>query len=217
MATNPPDKLRVSKLQAELEQATADLHGSDDWDTAYAKVLDLERKLAAAKGESYALTLDFPVVWDIGAPLPHVFANDWSVFLVFLTAVDDPAWDGSYAKVMSPSNPEAQTYAIVEFHAPESVRFGSPNEDVHSGHLLYGKGQEPYTAQTVENSLWRAEVEAINKVHPYYKAERWQRIKHYIFWFHDTTFECLAHSYEVKTYYDSMKAVFEKVMERLVR
>ena len=153
----------------------------------------IEEPEAAAKDEPYAVPLDFPVAWDVGAPLPVVFATDSLVFLTFLTA--------------------DEKHALVEFHSPESLRFGSPNEDVHVGHYLSGRGQEAYTAQIVENSPWLREVEAMNKTHPQYDAERWRRVKHYVFWFHDSTFECLARGYKVEILDESM---VEKILKRLL-
>ena len=170
----------------------------------------LERKLATAKGEAYAVALDFPVRWDVGAPMPHVFANEYCVFLSFLVA-DSP---------MTPSEPVRLTYAVVEFLRPVAHRLGSPSEDEQFSHYLYGRGQETYRAQRVENSPWLREMIDMGK-----KANSeddsdekyWQQhIKHYIFWFHDSTFECLARGYEVHTYHDSINAVVERIIRRLL-
>lgn len=173
--------------------------------------LDQERKLAAAKGEAYATTLDFPARWDVGAPMPHVFANENQVFLIFLVA----------DSLMTPTEPVSLTYAVVEFLRPVAHRLGSPAEDEQFGHYLYGRGQEIYRAQIVENSLWLREM-----IDMWKKAKsedgdsdqkHWhQHIKHYIFWFHDSTFECLAHGYEVRTYHDTIDAVVEKIIKRFL-
>jgi hypothetical protein len=80
---------------------------------------------------------------------------------------------------------------------------------------LSGHGQEPYTAQLVKNSHWLAEIEAINKVHPLYDPQHWKKCHHYIFWFHDTTFECIATSYTVESLRESMKDMFGRVVERM--
>jgi hypothetical protein len=195
----------ISELEAALARAIVERDQKDDaaWDADHARVLDLERQLFAAKGEPYAIPVDFPVQWDVGAPSPHLFANDWNVFLIFLVSVDEPTQDAPCA--------------VVEFHFPQLVRFGSPNEDIHSGHYLYGKGQEPYTAQIVENSTWLHETNLMNQAHSNYDSERWQRIHHYIFWFHDITFECLARSFEVTTYHEDMGVVIEKIVRLLKR
>ncbi len=180
-------------------------------------VLALEREVAAAKGEEYAITIDFPVLWDTGAPLPHVLSNDSQVFLIFYLATFDPDWDGTHAKMRKPDDETAESLAVVEFQRPLSVKFGSPNDEVFSGHPLYGKGLEFYRAQVVENSRWIAEIESINKVHPNYNPETWHKLHHYILWFHDTTFECIARRYEVETYHESLGSVMERVSKRLLK
>lgn len=50
---------------------------------ARAAVLQAERNLAAAKGEQYAVPIEFPVSWDTGAPLPHLLQNDHRTILTF--------------------------------------------------------------------------------------------------------------------------------------
>ena len=46
--------------------------------------LYLKRELAAAKGEEYAVPVDFPVKWDAGCPLPHLLCNDYKALLAFI-------------------------------------------------------------------------------------------------------------------------------------
>src|SRR5262249_48677743 len=82
--------------------ALAPKHKGGEWEeywSAHNAVLRLERELAAAKGEEYAIPMDFPVKWDIGAPLPHVLQNDWKAFLTFYVRVPDPGWDGIYVTI----------------------------------------------------------------------------------------------------------------------
>ncbi|HRE47545.1 MAG TPA: hypothetical protein PLD47_07470 [Aggregatilineales bacterium] len=204
----------IKELEAALAQANADYRNCDVDTRAAAEVTvyELERKLAAAKGEAYATTLDFPVRWDVGAPMPHVFANEHWVFLTFLVA-DSP---------MIPTEPVSLTYAVVEFLRPVAHRSGSPSEDDQFGHYLCGRGQEIYRAQIVENSAWLREMidmwKKANLEDDDSDEKHWQqRIKHYIFWFHDSTFECLARGYEVHTYHDTINAVVEKIIKRLLK
>ncbi len=152
----------------------------------------------AAKNEEYAIPLDFPVRWDIGAPLPHVIQNDYKTFLAFYLRVPDPGRDGTYIIVKDPGDGSAESLALVEFFRCVSSRLGTPNDEVLNGHPLFGKGLDGYTAQKVENSRWIAELEAINKVHRCYAPDRWRDLNHYVFWFHDSTFECVAESYKVE-------------------
>ncbi len=64
--------------QERLEKSTSEAN-----DIAYAEVLRLERAVAAEKREPHALPSDFPIQWDVGAPLPHVMMDDHSTFLTF--------------------------------------------------------------------------------------------------------------------------------------
>lgn len=94
---------------------------------------------------------------------------------------------------------------------------GSPNDEVLHGHPLYGKGLEGYRPMRVENSAWLAELQRINSVHDGYAPERWRRLSHYFFGFHDSTFECVAESVGVELHESSLPEVLAKVCERLVR
>jgi hypothetical protein len=89
--------------------------------------------------------------------------------------------------------------ALVEFNCFISAKLGASNDEVFEGHLLNGKGLEAYGAQRVVNSRWLKEVEKVNSVHRMYRPESWRDLHHFIFWFHDSTFECLAQSYKVET------------------
>lgn len=217
----------IEKIERQLQQAQERLRqalaafstpggGLKEWDTADQEVLRLERRLAAAKGEEYAERLAFPVKWDIGAPLPHLMRNDYRALLAFLVSEPDPNWDGTYITVKSPADAEPEPLALVEFEGCISAKLGSPNDEVHSGHPLCGKGLECYTAQEVVNSRWLKEVQAINSVHHMYRPENWVGLHHYVFWFHDTTFECLADSFKVETHRVSVKELLTMMIERLI-
>lgn len=214
---------RLAAAQERLDravQAGRARHGAEEqaeyW-AAHDAILVLERELAAAQGEEYAIPLDFPVKWDAGAPLPHVLQNDWKTFLTFYVRVPDPAWDGTYVTIKSPGSGAVESLALVEFNGCISARLGSPNDEVFEGHPLSGKGLDGYTAQQVVNSRWLAELEAINKVHRCYSPDFWRKRKHFVLWFHDTTFECIAESFNVELYQESMAALLARACERLLR
>ncbi len=213
---------RLKVANERLQRAVAALapkHKGGEWEeycAANKDVLSLERQLAAKKGEEYAEPCDFPLKWDVGAPMPHLMANDNRALLAFLMREPDPAWDGSYVTIKSPSDERSEPLALVEFERCESARLGAPNDEVFAGHPLYGKGLEAYGAQRVVNSQWLKEIEKINSVHPMYRPDTWRDLHHFIFWFHDSTFECIARSYKVETYRTSMKALLNVMMERLI-
>ncbi len=200
-------------------KALAPKHHGGEWEeywSAYYAVLELERELAAARGEEYAVPLDFPVKWDAGAPLPHLFRNDLKTFVTFYVRESDPNWDGSYVRVRNPADSKMAHLALVEFFGCASAKLGTPNDEVFEGHPLSGRGLDGYTAQKIVNSRWLAELEAINKVHHCYDPTRWRGLNHYVFWFHDTTFECVAESFQVELYQESMAELLNRVCQRLV-
>jgi hypothetical protein len=199
--------------------ALAPKHKGGEWEeyrSAEDAVFAAERALAAAKGESYAVRFDFPVLWDTGAPLPYLLQNDYRTFLIFFVSDPDPNWDGSYVNVREPGRLAASKLAIVEFEGCVSAKMGVPNDEVFHGHPLYGKGLESYRPLRVENSAWLKEVEKINSVHVAYVPEVWSRRTHYFFGFHDSTFECIAESVVLERREASLPEVLTEICGRLV-
>jgi hypothetical protein len=181
-------------------------------------LLVAERESAAFKNEEHAVPLELPVRWSTGAPLPQLLVNDHRAFLLFFVKVVDPSWDGTYTTIKDPGSEQSESLALVEFDRCISAKLGDPNEDVlHDGHPLAGKGLEPYTAQLVHNSRWLAEIQKINSVHPCYRPDDWQKRNHYVFWFHDSTFECIAESFTVEVRHCSMPELLAEACRRLVQ
>lgn len=142
--------------------------------------------------------------------------NDHRAFLIFLVRVVDPNWDGSYATMKDPKSEQIELLALVELHRCISAKLGSPNDEVFDGHPLSGRGLEIYSAQLVRNSRWLSEIQRINSVHAGYKPEAWQQRNHYVFWFHDKTFECIAESFSVDLHRCSMPDLLALACRRLV-
>lgn len=188
----------------------------EEYHQAHLECLRLERELASAKGEPYAVPLDFPVRWSTGAPLPHLVMNDYRVLLSFYVREPDPDWDGTYVTIKDPNDNRKESLALVEFHHSTSAKLGAPNDEVLHGHPLWGKGLDSYTAQIVKNSTWIQSLEAIDRVHHYYHPDRWRVLNHYVLWFHDTTFECVAQSFSVELYRESMSEMHARMTQRLV-
>lgn len=205
-----------ARLEAILQRMAHSRVEPAEYDRAAREVHELERSLARVLGEEFATTIDFPVEWDRGAPLPHVIAAEGRTFLIFLVSEPDPNWDGTYVNVKDPADHQIEPYALVEFLQCTSMKLGSPNDEVFAGHPLRDRGMEPYCAQEVLNSRWIAEIEAINRVHAGYNPARWKDLKHYIFWFHDSTFECIAEGFRVETFRESMAEVVARACDRLI-
>jgi hypothetical protein len=196
--------MKTKELEKELKAAHKHLEqaeGMDERKSARETVLSIERKLAAERNEEYADTIDFPVQWDVGAPLPHLIANGLHTILLFHLQKNNVDQDD-------------ESIALVQFYRCVSVKLGSPNDEVLSGHPLYGKGAEFYAPQIVKNSKWIKDLETINKVHPNFNQEGWRSLNHYVFWFHDETFECVAKSYEVEVLQKDMDDVIVEATKR---
>ncbi|MBU2709268.1 hypothetical protein KCM76_24950 [Zooshikella marina] len=184
---------------------------------AHQALLNAERDLARASNQEFAEPIDFPVEWDIGAPLPFLLQNESHVYLTFYVKEVDPDWNGTYVRVVDAGTKEFSDLALISFENCISTRFGAPNDEVHEGHPLEGKGLESYTAQVVRNSRWIDEIRQINSVHSCYNPESWKRLKHYIFWFHDSTFECIAESFDIKIQKTNMQDLLMKINSELLK
>jgi hypothetical protein len=128
----------------------------------------------------------------------------------------DPTWDGTTARVVEPSAEGRERLAVVEFRRCYAHRFGGPNDEVWRGHQLHGKGLDFYRAHVIANSPWIASEQATNKVHPQFRADRWEHLRHYLLLFHDEVFECLAETYAVEETVASFGEVLEQLARRVV-
>ena len=115
-----------------------------------------------------------------------------------------------------PANANADPMALVEFQWCASTKIGDPNDEVWPGHPLHGKGLDGGTAQVVRNSRRLAELETINKVHSGYKRDRWRGLKHFVFWFHDSIFECIAEGCEVEVLNETLAQILARVYDRMI-
>ncbi|HET9282702.1 MAG TPA: hypothetical protein VFR24_12140 [Candidatus Angelobacter sp.] len=215
----PELETTLREAQARQSRAIAALTRGGEMEevrAANTAMLQAERNLAAAKGEQYAVPIEFPVSWDTGAPLPYLMQNDYKTFLVFFLRDVDPKWDGTYVKVREPNSDLAEKLALVEFEYCDCTKMGTPNDEVLRGHPLYGKGLVAYKAMLVMNSTWLRDLEKINAVHARYNPESWRRLKHYILPFHDSTFECVASGFKVETFQMPLPSLLSEICKRLL-
>lgn len=138
---------------------------------------------------------------DVGSPSPQIFAHEHGLLLAYYVQGKRPLW-----------GPEAQpeAYAVVRFERPQAHLFGPPSDETINGHPLYRRGLEAYARYRVLNSPWIKWLEQLNSVHPQHKPESYSQLSHYIFTFHDSTFECIARSLQVQIF-SSIEAVAAEI------
>jgi len=152
---------------------------------------------------------------DIGAPLPLVLGDDYNLVLAYLVAEPDPHWDGTYVQVVSPQS-EGLLVAVIRFHRPYAHMFGPPNDEAFTGHPLAARGLEAYSVAEVRNSSWLRRLERMNSVHHNHdRAQFMDSRRHFIWAFHDSTFECIAHGFDIELIRGSIRSAMARMIELL--
>jgi hypothetical protein len=150
----------------------------------------------------------------VGAPLPIVLSNEQTLLLAYVVEDSTPDSHGSSARVVDPSTP-GESLALIQFKSYLSFMFGVPNDEAFAGHPLASRGLHPYGGFQIENSSWRRQLEGMKSVHPYHKPERFERLRHFIFAFHDSTFECVAEGFTVSAHEGSLESLLPVMQSRL--
>jgi hypothetical protein len=129
----------------------------------------------------------------VGAPLPIVVGDESTLQLAYYLSVPDADWDGTYVRVVDVGTEDP--VILVRFESAYAWFHGPPNDEALEGHPLASRGLRPYAAFRVEDSSWIRRLERMNSVHEHHLPERFARLRHYVFAFHDSTFECIARSF----------------------
>lgn len=174
-------------VETRLRQIVSVQHGTPERDkferqylAAKQHAADLRRQLAQLTGDEHAVWLDLGVYPEAAVSGGILVQTETKCYLLFNAS--GPAIDNRIPQ------------AIVEFDCPLKTQFGLPNDESLKGHHLSNFGLEAYDAFEVINSRWSAEELRKNQVaFPDYKF----RTRHFIFTFHDSSFECLANDLNV--------------------
>src|SRR5262245_18993466 len=140
----------------------------------------------------------------VGAPLPIVLSDEHKLLLAYVVQYTTPGWDGTLVRIVGPST-VGEPLALIEFARYQSFMFGSPNDEAFAGHPLESRGLHPYGAFEIEESSWVRQLERMNSVHPYHKPDGFERLKHFVFAFHDSTFECVAEGFTTSEHEGSLE------------
>lgn len=145
-----------------------------------------------------------------GAPLPVVVRDEQHLFLAYIVSEPDPDWDGTYVNLVGPET-EGLPVAIVRFEGECAHMFGPPNDEAFSGHPLASRGLRPYGNYEIGSSSWIRALEQMNAVHPYHTESMFADYRHFVFAFHDSTFECVAEGFAVEIMRGSMRRAAAKM------
>jgi hypothetical protein len=141
----------------------------------------------------------------IGAPCPMILSAESFLHLAYFVQRDLEGWDG-IARIVGEES-EGEECALVKFRQMRAHMFGPPNDEAFHGHPLADRGLKPYAIFEVKNSSWIRVLERMNRVHPCHKPEHFLRFRHFIFAFHDTTLECVAHGFDWTTHAGSVSRI----------
>jgi hypothetical protein len=152
----------------------------------------------------------------IGAPLPAVLATDGQLALAYLVEAIDPTWDGRTVRSVNSASAD-EIVALIEFDRPRAHLFGPPNDEAFSGHPLVARGLHPYGVFEVGASSWVRTLERMNRVHRQHNAAAFAELRHLIFAFHDSTFECVVRGYRIEVRGGSLALAVQELAGRVSR
>ena len=152
----------------------------------------------------------------VGAPIPHILADESRVVLAYYMQERDPGWDGSSVRVVSPDS-TGEPIAFARFNMCHVHMFGPPNDEAFQGHPLAKRGLHPYGAFRVEESSWIRKLERMNSVHSGHRPEGFWKLQHLIFAFHDSMFECVCADFDVSRTRGSIVEAIPEMLRLLRR
>jgi hypothetical protein len=150
----------------------------------------------------------------VGAPCPFVMSDEHTRLLAYFVHKVDPNWDGTYVRLVGPNTP-GETIALVNFTRCRAFMFGPPNDEAFHGHPLAARGLKPYSAAEVLHSSWIRKLERMNAVHPKHTSGHFENHRHFIFSFHDSTFECVAWDFTVTLHEGTMQSLLPEMVRLL--
>jgi hypothetical protein len=149
-----------------------------------------------------------------GAPIPLVLSDEHRLVLAYYIEESWPGWDGSNPRSVGPEGP-AQAIALVRFEPCHAHMSGPPNDEAFTGHPLASRGLQPYGAFEVLHSSWIRRLERMNSVHPHHRPEKFSKLRHLVFAFHDSTFECVCGGFDATVTRGSIASVVPEMVTLL--
>lgn len=149
----------------------------------------------------------------IGAPIPMIACDEHTLYLAYYIENTPEDRVRTSVEVVGPDSAD-ETVALLKFETCYAHMSGPPNNESYTGHPLSDRGLKPYSVFEVKNSSWIRQAERRNAVHPYHKPEYFfENKRHFIFFFHDSTYECIAESFSVELINGSVKDVLANAIQ----
>ncbi len=153
--------------------------------------------------------LDVVVPYDLGfvpdGPLsvPILLQNEWNAFLIF-NAVQ---W--------TLDNKRSQKgIGIIEIDG-YIAKFGYPNHDALGGHPLFKRGLKYCNVFEVLGSSWIQQLDAQNRI-IFPGIDIFSDRRHFVFTFHDSTFECVARDIQAKLSIQPFTQIYGDITRKLL-
>lgn len=121
-------------------------------------------------------------------PEPVVMSNDTELFVAFFAY---RLIDGNLDQTAD------EEIIVIKFHRSIKHTFGSPSNETIHAHPCYKLGLTPNAFYEVKNSYMLKEAETIQKSHPRFDQNDFNKFRHFILTFHDKTFECVAEDFQL--------------------
>ncbi|RKN80274.1 hypothetical protein [Ulvibacterium marinum] len=122
------------------------------------------------------------------APSPEISINDSTLNLKFL--LNPFLWD----------NVEDDEQAELLFYNAIKYRLGGPGSDNFKDYRYYDEGIDNYGFYQIKRSDWKKDFPIDEKIISKNPIGKKDNFKHYVFFFRDNTFECVAEDFKfVKT------------------
>lgn len=150
----------------------------------------------------------------VGAPMPIVVCDEHTLFLAYYVQRHDPDMNGTTVRVVGPRSPGEET-ALIEFQRCHAHMFGPPSDEAFAGHPLAGRGLRPYRAFRIDQSSWVRSMERRSSAHPSHRPGSLRNLQHFVFAFHDSTFECVATRFESSLHSAGMAAMLGIIKQRM--
>nr|WP_299382190.1 hypothetical protein [Allomuricauda sp.] len=128
--------------------------------------------------------LNFDFDAEPNAPSPDISINDSTLILKFL--LNPFLWD----------NVEDDEQAELHFYDVLKYRLGGPGSDNFSDFRYYDEGIDNYGFYHLKNSYWTKDFPLDEKVVSEEPNSENGVFKHYVFFFRDNTFECIAEDFK---------------------